>query len=142
MKKRLLSVLMAGVMSAALLTGCGSGSSTQEAETAVEAVSVDTSVLDALREKYGSDVFEADANYDEYTIVEYTIESAGATFAATVSRKSDKSEYQVHCMFYGDEQVSVWNGKEVTEDKTGFMETDTPLIVEAAEAQGIWVPVN
>lgn len=142
MKKRLLSVLMAGVMSAALLTGCGSGSSTQEAETAVEAVSVDTSVLDALREKYGSDVFEADANYDEYTIVEYTIESAGATFAATVSRKSDKSEYQVHCMFYGDEQVSVWNGKEVTEDKTGFMETDTPLIVEAAEAQGIWVSVN
>ena len=142
MKKRLLSVLMAGVMSAALLTGCGSGSSTQEAETAVEAVSVDTSVLDALREKYGSDVFEADASYDEYTIVEYTIESAGATFAATVSRKSDKSEYQVHCMFYGDEQVSVWNGKEVTEDKTGFMATDTPLIVEAAEAQGIWVPIN
>lgn len=142
MKKRLLSVLMAGVMSAALLTGCGSGSTSQEAETAVEAVSVDTSVLDALREKYGSDVFEADASYDEYTIVEYTIESAGATFAATVSRKSDKSEYQVHCMFYGDEQVSVWNGKEVTEDKTGFMETDTPLIVEAAEAQGIWVSVN
>ncbi|MBQ7430847.1 MAG: hypothetical protein IJV29_14490 [Butyrivibrio sp.] len=142
MKKRLLSVLMAGVMSAALLTGCGSGSTSQEAETAVEAVSVDTSVLDALREKYGSDVFEADANYDEYTIVEYTIESAGATFAATVSRKSDKSEYQVHCMFYGDEQLSVWNGKEVTEDKTGFMETDTPLIVEAAEAQGIWVSVN
>lgn len=142
MKKRLLSVLMAGVMSAALLTGCGSGSSTQEAETAVEAVSVDTSVFDALKEKYGSDVFEADSNYDEYTIIEYTIESAGATFAATVSRKSDKSEYQVHCMFYGDEQVSVWNGKEVTEDKTGFMGTDTPLIVEAAEAQGIWVPIN
>lgn len=142
MKKRLLSVLMAGVMSAAILTGCGSGSTSQETETAVEAVSVDTSVLDALREKYGSDVFEADANYDEYTIVEYTIESAGATFAATVSRKSDKSEYQVHCMFYGDEQVSVWNGKEVTEDKTGFMGTDTPLIVEAAEAQGIWVSVN
>ncbi|MCR4904225.1 MAG: hypothetical protein K6A23_15310 [Butyrivibrio sp.] len=141
MKKKLISVLMAGVMSAALLTGCG-GSSSSSTETAAVEVSVDTSVLDGLRETYGSDVFEADSNYDEYTIVEYTIEDAGATFAATVSRKSDKSEYQVHCMFYGDEQLTVWNGKEVTEDKTGFMQTDTPLIVEAAEAQNIWVPIK
>ena len=142
MKKKLMSVLMVGVMSAALLAGCGSSSSSTTTETAAEAVSVDTSVLDALREQYGSDVFDADSSYDEYTIVEYTIESAGATFAATVSRKSDKSEYQVHCMVYGDEQLTVWNGKEVTDDKTGFMETDTPLIVEAAEAQNIWVPIN
>ncbi|MCR5396911.1 MAG: hypothetical protein K6E64_05520 [Lachnospiraceae bacterium] len=151
MKKRLLGLMMAAVMTAGLLVGCGSSSSdsssdsasteTTESTESTEATA-DASAFDDLKATYGDDVFEADSNYDEYTIIEYTIEDAGATFAATVSRKSDKSEYHVHCMFYGDEQVVVVKDGTVTEDKTGFMETDGPLIVEAAEAANTWVAIQ
>lgn len=156
MKKRLLTIMMAAVMTVGLLAGCGSkeeasDSSTTEstvestdeaADTSADTASADASAFDELKATYGDDVFEANADYDEYTIIEYTIEDAGATFAATVSRKSDKSEYYIQCMFYGDEQVVVVKNGEVTEDKTGFMETDGPLIVEAAEAANTWVAIQ
>jgi len=111
--------------------GSGDGGSTEKDSGAAADVNVEEET--GLKGDY-----EPNSDYDEYTLVEYTIEDAGATFVATVSRKSDKSKYEVHCDFYGDEQVSVLEGDKVTEDKTGFMETDTPLIVEAAEKQGIW----
>jgi len=150
MKKRLLGLMLVGVMSAAMLVGCGSSASEEAQTTQTEATAddsaadtaVDTSVFDDLKDQYGADVFDPDTNYDEYAIIEYTIEDAGATFAVTVSKKSDNSEYQIHCMFYGDEQVAVYNGSEVTEDKTGFMGKDTPLICQAAEDNGVWLPIQ
>ena len=154
MKKKVLGIVLATAMCASLMVGCGgsseSASNTDNKETTAEATpateeaaaEVDTAVIDELKEKYGADVFEANADYDVYTVVEYTIENAGATFAATVSKKSDNSEYYIQCLFYGDEQVVKFDGEKVTEDKTGFMETDTPFIVEAAEAQNVWVPIQ
>ena len=157
MKKKLLTVLMATVMTVGLLAGCGSSSSsdssadssaatetteTTEADTD-DTATADASAFDDLKATYGDDVFEPNSDYDEYTIIEYTIESAGATFAATVSKKSDGSEYYVNCMFYGDEQQVIVTGDgEVTFDKTSFMETDGPLIVDAAEAEGTWVAIQ
>lgn len=153
MKKRLLTALMATVMTIGLLAGCGSSSkesaSKESTEVASEAESTDTeatadaSAFDELKETYGDDVFEPNEDYDEYTIIEYTIEDAGATFAATVSKKSDGSEYYIQCMFYGDEQQVVITGDdEITFDKTGFMETDSPAIVDAAEEAGTWVAIQ
>ncbi len=133
MKQKLMAVLLAGVMAASMLTACG-GSESAKVET-----TADASSFDDLKATYGADVFEANTEYDLYTIIEYTIEDAGATFAATVSKKSDNSEYYIQCMFYGDEQVVVVDKDgNVTEDKTGFMQTDGPLIVNAAEEANLW----
>ncbi len=135
MKKRLLALVMAGVLAASMLSACGSSAGSK---AAVE-TTADASSFDDLKATYGADVFEPNTDYELYTIIEYTIESAGATFAATVSKKADNSEYHIHCMFYGDEQVVVVDGDgNVTEDKTGFMETDGPLIVKAAEDTNLW----
>lgn len=144
MKKKVLAMLLVAAMTGVMLTGCGgsdssdsSSSDSSEEETSETAEAVDVAAETGLTGE-----FEANPDYDEWTLVEYTIEDAGATFVATVSRMSDQSKYEVHCNFYGDEQISVLEGEEVTEDKTGFMETDTPLIVEAAEEQGIWAPIE
>lgn len=152
MKKRVFSVLMAMALCVSSLVGCGAGSKTETkpeaaAETTAEpevspAATCEESEFDAIKDQYGDEVYAPQEGYDVYTVFEYTIESAGATFAATVSKKADDSEYYLHFNFYGDEQIAVWNGEEVIEDKTGFMQTDTPLIVEAAEAYGKWAPIQ
>lgn len=147
MKKKVLAMLLAAVMAGVLFTGCGgsgddakgdSGNDTkQEEQQGGSAEVIDVEAETGLTAEY-----DPNSDYDEWTLVEYTIEDAGATFIATVSKMSDGSKYEVHCTFFGDEQVSVLEGEEVTEDKTGFMKTDTPLIVEAAETQGIWSAIE
>jgi hypothetical protein len=134
MKKKVLSLLVAATMAITALTACGSSSASagQSAEAKAEAkASLDALGLEAQ--------YEPNADYAEYTLVDYEIADIGAQFVATVSKSSDGKKYEVHCMFYGDEQLSVLEDGKVTEDKSGFMETDTPLIVAKAEEQGIWV---
>ena len=137
MKKKILSVVMAATLAVAALTACGSGSSSTA--TSAEAKAEAQASLDALGLTKD---YDPNADYAEYTLVDYEIADIGAQFVATVSKSSDGKKYEVHCNFYGDEQVSVYENGAVTEDKTGFMETDTPLIVEKAEEQGIWVPIK
>ncbi len=138
MKKRILSVVLAAMMAMATLTACGSGSG-KSAEVSAEAKAEAQAQLDALGLKKD---FDPNTEYADYTLVDYEIADIGAQFVATVSRSSDGKKYEIHCNFYGDEQLSVYDNGKVTEDKTGFMETDTPLIVEKAEKQGIWVPTK
>ena len=136
MKKKILSVVMAATLAMAALTACGSGSSTAvSAEAKAEA----QAALDGLGL---TAEYDPNSEYQDYTLVDYEITDIGAQFVATVSRSSDGKKYEVHCNFYGDEQVAVLDNGKVTEDKTGFMEGDTPKIVEKAEAQGIWVPIK
>lgn len=137
MKKKILSVVMAATLAVAALTACGSGSTS--AATSAEAKAEAQASLDALGL---TKEYDPNSDYAEYTLVDYEIADIGAQFVATVSKSSDGKKYEIHCNFYGDEQLSVYENGAVTEDKTGFMETDTPKIVEAAEAQGIWVPVK
>ncbi len=137
MKAKVLSVVLAATLAVASLTACG-GASSSSAPSA-EAVAEAQAALDGLG--LTAD-FEPNTEYDEYTLVDYEIADIGAQFVATVSRTSDGKKYEIHCNFYGDEQLSVYENGAVTEDKTGFMETDTPLIVEKAEQQGIWVPTK
>ncbi len=138
MKKRILSVVLAATMAMAALTACGSGSG-KTAEVSAEAKAEAQAQLDALGLTKD---FDPNTEYADYTLVDYEIADIGAQFVATVSRSSDGKKYEIHCNFYGDEQLSVYDNGKVTEDKTGFMETDTPLIVEKAEEQGIWVPTK
>ncbi|MCR5054715.1 MAG: hypothetical protein K6A69_07725 [Lachnospiraceae bacterium] len=130
MKRRLLATVMVLALAVASLTACGGSNGAK-----VEATG-DINTLGLTAE------FDPNSDYDLYTLVDYTIEDIGAEFVATVSKKADGSKYEIHCNFYGDEQLSVYENGKVTEDKTGFMQTDTPLIVEAAEAQGIWAVIE
>ena len=137
MKKKILSVVLAATLALATLTACGSsGASSSTSTVNVEEAKAALDALGLTAE------YEPNSDYAEYTLVDYEISDIGAQFVATVSKSSDGKKYEVHCNFYGDEQVSVLDNGTVTEDKTGFMETDTPLIVEKAEEQGVWVPIQ
>ncbi len=89
--------------------------------------------------------FDPNPDYDEYTVVEYTIEAIQADLVCTISRKSDNSEFYLECNFYGDDQMTrtTYDGTtyEILEDKTGFMKGDTPAILDIALEQDIWVPI-
>ena len=90
--------------------------------------------------------FEPNKDYDEYTVVEYTIEDIQADLVCTVSTNKDHTEFYLECIFYGDDQMTktTYDGKEykVEEDKTGFMAVDTPAILDKAIEQNIWVPIE
>ena len=90
--------------------------------------------------------FEPNKDYDEYTVVEYTIEDIQADLVCTVSTNKDHTEFYLECNFYGDDQMTktTYDGKEfkVEEDKTGFMGGDTPTILQKALDQNIWVTIE
>ena len=90
--------------------------------------------------------FDPNPDYDEYTVVEYTIEDIGADLVCTVSAKEDDSEFYLECNFYGDDQMTraTYNGTdfEVVEDKTGFMKGDTPAVLALALEQNVWLPIE
>ena len=90
--------------------------------------------------------FDPNPDYDEYTVVEYTIEDIQADLVCTISRKADNSEFYLECNFYGDDQMTrtTYDGTnyEVLEDKTGFMKGDTPTILDLAQEQNIWLPIE
>jgi len=95
--------------------------------------------------------FDPNADYDMYTVVEYTIEDIQADLVCTVSAKADFSEFYLECNFYGDDQMTrtTWNGEnweegsfEIAEDKTGFMKGDTPAVLQAAIEQNLWVKIE
>ena len=159
MKKKLFAMLLTGALSVSLLAGCGgssdSGSSdtetTDTADTADSgAETADTGATEADLEYAADAEYEpektcsagdASITYDQYTYVQHTIEDAGATFVATVMKGADG--YYIHNNFYGDEQIVQVgsDGTTISFDKTGFMQTDAPLIIEEAEAQGVWVAI-
>lgn len=144
MKKRIMALLVAGVMLFAI-AGCSSSSSsssddssseetTEEAEEEAEEVTFD------LESEY-----EVDTSYDYYTIFEYTIEGFDP-MVVLVCKNAAGTEYNIQCTFYGDAQNSTVevDGDEmtVTADLTGFMQTDSPLIVEEAEELGVWASID
>jgi hypothetical protein len=90
--------------------------------------------------------FDPNPDYDKWTVVEYTIEDIQADLVCTVSRKADNSEFYLECNFYGDDQMTrtTYDGTnyEVLEDATGFMKGDTPAILDIAQEQNIWLPIE
>lgn len=144
MKKRVLAMLMVAAMSVAMIAGCGKkdtgAAEGSAAKTeATELPSADEVTFDAEPE------FDPNPDYDKYTVFEYTIEDAGATFAVTLSAMADDSKMEIHCNFYGDEQLVVAEKDgdtfKVIEDKTGFMETDTPAICQMGIDNDNWAAI-
>lgn len=156
MKKKLVAMALCATMAMGMATGCGSNSKesteTPTAETTTEATTEtkeETTQTAEATEDVKFDVeaeYEPNADYDKYTVFEYTIESAGATFAVTLSSTEDESKMEIHCNFYGDEQLVVaekdGDTYKVVSDKTGFMETDTPMICQAGIDNNKWAPIK
>ncbi len=138
MKKKLVTAMVCVMMAGAMMAGCGS--SKDSGSTAQSAPAAEDVTFDVEAE------YEPNADYDKYTVFEYTIESAGATFPVTLSATNDESEFEIHCNFYGDEQLVVVekDGDDfvVKEDKTGFMETDAPTICQTGIDNANWAAIQ
>ncbi|MGX8704946.1 MAG: hypothetical protein ACSW8J_00040 [bacterium] len=142
MKKSIVAILLIAILSLTAFAAFA------EAAEAVEAAEVgETAEAVELAEPE----FDPNPDYDEYTVVEYTIEAIQADLVCTISRKADNSEFYLECNFYGDDQMTrtTWNGEnweegsyEILEDLTGFMKGDTPAILQAAIEQDVWLPIE
>ena len=87
--------------------------------------------------------FEPNTEYDKYTLVYYIVEDIDARFTATVSAMDDGSEYEVRCSVDGEEQtVTLDKDLQITEDKTGNMSYDAPIIVQKAIDADNWTKVE
>jgi hypothetical protein len=81
--------------------------------------------------------------YDKYALVDYTIEDIMAQFTATVSAKEDGSEYELHCMVEGAEQLLVLDGDlNIMSDLTGDIANDAPAIVQKAIDEDKWTVIE
>ena len=137
MKKRLLTAIVCVVMAGAMVTGCGSSKDSAETASAPAAEDVTFEV---------EPEYDPNGDYDKYTVFEYTIESANATFPVTLSATNAEDKFEIHCNFYGDEQLVVvekdGDNFTVKEDKTGFMETDAPTICQKGIDGGNWAAIK
>ena len=136
MKKRIAALMIAASLTASFGLSAYAGE-TEAAENVVGATEGDLPA---------EPVFEPNEDYDMWTVVEYTIEDIQADLVCTVSAKEDMSEFYLECNFYGDDQMTrtTYDGTEYTveEDKTGFMGGDTPAILDKAQEQNIWLPIE
>ena len=169
MKKRIVAVLMAAALAATFsMAAYAEDAKEDTAEEAVEEEAAEEEADEEEADAEEADAEEADdaeaakgvteadlpaepqfdpnEDYDKWTVVEYTIEDISADLVCTVSVKDDFSEFYLECNFYGDDQMtrSTYDGKEYTieEDKTGFMGGDTPAILDKAQEQDIWLPIE
>ena len=89
--------------------------------------------------------FDPNEDYGYFTTVDYEIEDIGAEFVCTISTNEEFEEFYLECNFYGDDQMTktTFDGEnfEVVEDLTGFMGTDTPIVLGNAIEVNFWVPV-
>jgi ABC-type glycerol-3-phosphate transport system substrate-binding protein len=139
MKKKLMAVVLCVTIVGAMLVGCGSSSDSSSSDAATAPAAEDVT-FDVEPE------YEPNADYDKYTVFEYTIESAGATFPVTLSANNAEDSFEIHCNFYGDEQLVTVekSGDEftVTFDKTSFMTGDAPAICQAGIDAANWAAIQ
>lgn len=151
MKTKIIAVLACTVIAASMFTACGSSSSSSDTSSAAESSTTETATEEsseaATEVTFDVDPeFDPNSDYDKYTVFEYTIEDAGATFPVTLSANEDETKFEIHCNFYGDEQLVTVEkeGDEyvVKSDKTGFMETDSPAICQAGVDNANWATIG
>ena len=139
MKRKTISIVLLLVIGMMLLAGCGNNAAQPAAGTEqpkdVPEPPVEPEELTAE--------FSPNAEYDKYTVVYYIVEDIDARFTATVSAMDDGSEYEVHCSIDGEEQtVTLDKDLKVTDDKTGNMSYDAPIIVQKAIDADNWTKIE
>lgn len=126
MKKNLLALVLCVVMAGVMVTGCGGDSLPSASEVTFSA----------------EPEYVPNTDYDKFTVIEFTIEDANATFPVTVSSSKDDSEMELHFNFFGDEQLVIVKKSgdtfEVLSDMTGFMTKDSPIICQKAIDENNW----
>ena len=147
MKKRVMALLMAGVMLFAA-AGCSSSSSSSSDNSETTEETTEETAEEETAEEVTFELeseFEPDSSYDYYTIIEYTIEGFDP-LVLMVCKNSAGTEYDIQCTFFDDPQhvvVSVDGDEmEVTLDKTGFMASDAPDMVQAAIDNDVWAAID
>ena len=139
MKRKTISIVLLLIIGMMLLAGCGSNAAQPAAGTEqpkdVTEAPVEPEELTAE--------FSPNAEYDKYTLVYYIVEDIDARFTATVSAMDDGSGYEVHCSIDGEEQiVTLDKDYKVTDDKTGNMSYDAPIIVQKAIDADNWTKIE
>lgn len=77
-----------------------------------------------------------------WTTIPYLVTDAQMQFTATISTDASMKEFEVWCHFFEDQQTTVGytdNTLSTIEDKTGFMMSIAPEIVQYAIDQNIWL---
>ena len=160
--RRMFVLSLCAGMGIFLLSGCGnsgsgnsgSGTDTNQEKTEVSStVKDDASALPAPQADTSetaseellpdSTEYEPNQEYDKFAKVEYVVDDIGAEFTATVSAKEDGSQYEVHCVLEGVEQVVVLDKDlEITSNLTGDLVYDAPLIVQQAIDEDTWTKIE
>ncbi len=163
MKKKVIAIVMGTVLTMGALVGCGSSkgadnsdaqASVQEdaqteesqdkAQEEVQEASEDSDAAETMVEVGGD--FPVSTKYAEYQLVEYYIAEMDETPVMVVARTADKTEYQAHFNFFGDEQLLEFTVDgdtcTVTNDLTGFMGKDVDAIYAAIKESDNWQPVQ
>lgn len=87
--------------------------------------------------------FSPNSEYDKYQLVYYIVEDIDARFTATVSAMDDGSKYEVRCNIDGEEQlVTLDKDLKITDDQTGHMSYDAPIIVQKAIDADKWTKIE
>ena len=152
MKRKKISLLLVLILGMMALGGCGnktakpaSGSeqTKKEADATVETQTTVTETDVATEPGEPVAEFDPNAEYDKYTLVYYIVEDIDARFTATVSAMDDGSKYEVRCNIDGEEQlVTLDKDLKITDDKTGNMSYDAPIIVQKAIDADNWTKIE
>ena len=139
MKRETISIVLLLIIGMMLLAGCGNNAAQPAAGTEQ---TKDVTGAPAEPEEPVAE-FSPNAEYDKYTLVYYIVEDIDARFTATVSAMDDGSGYEVHCSIDGEEQtVTLDKDLKVTDDKTGNMSYDAPIIVQKAIDADNWTKIE
>ena len=139
MKRKLISLLLVLIIGMMPLAGCGNkaaqpGSEVEQTKEVTEA---------PVEPEELAVEYSPNKEYDRCTQVYYIVEDIDARFTATVSAMDDGSGYEVHCSIDGEEQtVTLDKDLKVTDDKTGNMSYDAPIIVQKAIDADNWTKIE
>ena len=148
-RNKAIILLMAAALGGAVLTGCNAqGQNDALPEEPVQAVTAEEDGTAGGTAAAGTaagtaEEYAPNREYDKYALVDYTIEDIMAQFTATVSAKEDGSEYELHCMVEGAEQLLVLDGDlNIVSDQTGDIANDAPAIVQKAIDEDKWTVIE
>ena len=148
-RNKVIILLLAAALGGAVLTGCNAqGQNDALPEEPVQAVTAGEDGTAGETAAAGTvagtaEEYAPNREYDKYALVDYTIEDIMAQFTATVSAKEDGSEYELHCMVEGAEQLLVLDGDlNIVSDQTGDIANDAPAIVQKAIDEDKWTVIE